>query len=119
MSSEQYLMGKIKEVLVYSVIEFKAKKLMQKSYISERYIKRLLDKKEYDEINQQFEEEYYENYVTVNDRIFEIYQVEEISEYETTIQKSGKEYIFKSSFYDGTTCLSTEIQEELKLMLDE
>lgn len=118
MSSDRYMTGKVKELFIEDVMEFKANKLMEIKYIKEREIKDLLTKKDYDYINEQFYDEYYDRYMMIGERIFEIYDEKDSEIYGTTIVKNGDEYTFTSGFYDGSSCLSAEVQEELRLMLE-
>lgn len=61
----------------------------------------------------------YEKYLIVDNRLFEIIEIESLdNSYYTRIDKQNNNtYTFYSTYYNGGTCLTECLEDELKLIL--
>ena len=111
MSEQQTQRGKFKE------IDLKGKTIEE--YCKEYCINRGLTKSNCETWREVFLDIYWNKFFVVNDRLFKIIEIENLdNNHYTQIDKiNGDTYSFYSIYYNGGTCLTECLEDELEKML--
>lgn len=119
MSSTETHFGKVKDITdVTKTIEEQCKTLIQKQFSENNKNFDDIDYSIYNSFKEWINDEYYEKYLIIKDKIYEILEDEELDESNIFIATKNEDNTinFFVQFYNGGCCLNEAIEMALKNM---